>query len=41
MTDNIFDMQKLRDNNVTVYVGIYRDPEYILGAKETYNQVSR
>ena len=31
MTDNIIDMQKPRDNNVTLHVGIYRDPEYIFG----------
>jgi hypothetical protein len=41
MTDNIFEMQKLRGNDVTVYVGIHRTLEYIFSkAKETWLTVS-
>jgi hypothetical protein len=37
MTDNIPDMQKLRGNDVTVFVGIHRTLEYLFSeVKETW-----
>jgi hypothetical protein len=37
MTDNILDMQKLRRNDVTVFVGVHRTLEYIFSeVKETW-----
>jgi hypothetical protein len=41
MTDNISGMQKLRGNDVTVYVGIHRTLEYIFSELiETWLAVS-